>query len=68
MEYKHVHTKQIYTNTNTNQSVAINLMKASIFVLVKPSMLYIWLFANKSILSYEIISDYAVHCLIVKGE
>ena len=34
-----------------NQSVVINLMKVSIFDLVKPSMLYISHFANKSILS-----------------
>ena len=68
MEYRHVHTKQIYTNTNTNQSVAIDLMNAAIFDLVRPSMLYILLFANKSILSSEIISDYAVHCLIVESE
>ena len=37
-----------------HQSVAINLMKVSIFDLVKPSMLYISPFANKSILSSEI--------------
>ena len=44
-----------YIQTHKNQSVAINLMKLLIFDLVKPSMLYILHFANKSILSSEII-------------
>ena len=46
-----MYIQNIYTK---QQSVAINLMKVSIFDLVKPSMLYISPFANKSILSSEI--------------
>ena len=44
-----------YIQIHKNQSVVINLMKVSIFDLVKPSMLYISHFANKNILSSEII-------------
>ena len=44
-----------YIQIHKNQSVAINLMKVSIFDLVKPSMLYISHFANRSILRSEII-------------
>ena len=49
MEYEHVH-KNKYIQIHMNPSVAINLMKVSIFDLVKPSMLYISHYANKSIL------------------
>ena len=44
-----------YIQIHKNQSTAINLMKVSIFDLVKSSMLYTSLFANKSILSSVII-------------
>ena len=51
IEYKHVHA-HIYTNT----SISCNQYnEVSIFDFVKPSMLYISHFANKSILSSEII-------------
>ena len=53
MKYKHVHTKK-YTNTY-NQSVAINLLKLSIFDLVKPRIIHISHFANKGIFSSETI-------------
>ena len=54
IEYKHVHTKHIYKYIRINRLQSI-LMKVSIFDLVKPSMLYISHFANKSILRSEII-------------
>ena len=44
-----------FIQIHKNQSVVINLMKVSIFDLVKPSMLYISHFADESILSSEII-------------
>ena len=44
-----------YIQIHKFQSVEINLMNMSIFDLVKPSMLYILHFANKIILSSEII-------------
>ena len=39
-----------YIQIHKNQSVSINLMKVAIYDLVKPPMLYISHFANKSIL------------------
>ena len=44
-----------YMQILKNQSVAINLMRVSIFDLVKPPMVYISHFANKVILNSEII-------------
>ena len=50
-----MHIENKCTQIHKNQSVAINLMKVSIFDLVQPSVVYILHFANKSILSSEII-------------
>ena len=47
--------KSIYMQIHKNQLVAINLMKESIFDLVKSSIAYILHFGNKSISSSEII-------------
>ena len=50
--YMYIQNK--YIKIHKNQSVEINLMKVSIFDLVKPSMVYISHFANKCWLSSEI--------------
>ena len=59
-----------YIQIHKNQSVAINLMKVSKFDLVKPLILYTLHFANKNILSSEIIIGYnqniiCLHCIVM---
>ena len=52
MKYTNVHTKRIiYIQIHKNQSVAINLLKVSIFDLVKQSIVYISHFVNMGIYS-----------------